>query len=259
VSKLFQARTFVNYWLDAVDDHSLHSPFFFDLYRKVIKTRQSHHAFGRIEALRKQLLSDASAVDGIDHGAGSSVSNGTRTVQNIAATSLSNTSFLVLYHRLIEYYQARIIVELGTSLGISSLYLAQANGVELTTFEGSPSLAALARKNFLQLNFANIKLVEGNIDTTLPNYLGLCPKIDIAFMDANHRYEPTLRYFNWLLQKTHPRSVIIIDDIHYSPEMEKAWQEIKAHQLVYGSADLYRCGLLFFDPSINRQHVILQK
>jgi predicted O-methyltransferase YrrM len=259
VSKFFQARSFFTYWLDAVDDHSLHSPFFFDLYRKVIHAKQSVDLFQSIENLRKELLSDESIVDGIDHGGGPAVSKETRTVKDVAAGSLSQPSFLRLYHRVIEYYEARHVVELGTSLGISSLYMAQAKGVELATFEGSAPLAARARKNFQQLNSTNIKIIEGNIDTTLPNYLGLCPKIDIVFMDANHRYEPTLRYFNWILQKTHPRSVIIMDDIHYSSEMERAWHEIKAHRLVYGSADLYRCGLLFFDPSVNRQHVVLQK
>jgi predicted O-methyltransferase YrrM len=259
VSKVFQVRSFINYWLDAVDDHSLHSPFFFDLYRNVILPGESTHKFDRIESLRTRLMSDSSPVDGVDHGAGSSVQSENRTIKSIAQTSLSSPSFLQLYHRLVEYFHARHIVELGTSLGISSLYLAAANGAELTTFEGTPSIAACARRNFGELKQGNIKLIEGNIDTTLPSYLGLGAKVDVAFMDANHRYEPTMRYFNWLLQKVHVRSVIIVDDIHYSPEMERAWTEMKANRLVYGSVDLYRSGLLFFDPSVNRQHVVLQK
>jgi predicted O-methyltransferase YrrM len=259
VSKFFQVKSFLNYWLDAVDDHSLHSPFFFDLYRNVILDEKSDGRFQQIESLRTQLLSDSSATDDVDHGAGSQVVTGKRTISDVAQTSLSTPSFLCLYHRLVKYFHARHVVELGTSLGISSLYLAVAKGVELTTFEGSPALAARARKNFEQLGYSNIKLIEGNIDKTLPHYLGLSSKIDVAFMDANHRYEPTVRYFNLILQRVHERTVLIIDDIHYSPEMERAWNELRTHSLVYGSADLYRSGLLFFDPSVNRQHVVLQK
>jgi predicted O-methyltransferase YrrM len=259
VSKFFQVKSFINYWLDAVDDHSLHSPFFFDLYRNVILPKKSGETFEQLESLRIQLLSDVSLVDDVDPGAGSQVINGKRRIADIARSSLSTPSNLSLYHRLVEYFHARHVIELGTSLGISSLYLSRAKGVELTTFEGSPTLASCARKNFEQLQQGNIKLIEGNIDATLQRYLGVSPKVDIAFMDANHRYEPTIRYFNWILQRVHERSVIIIDDIHYSPEMERAWHEIKTHSLVYGSADLYRCGLLFFDPSVNRQHVVLQK
>jgi predicted O-methyltransferase YrrM len=259
VANFFQVRSFINYWLDAVDDHSLHSPFFFDLYRKAILPGKSNNGFDQIESIRNQLLTDESKVESVDLGAGSSVLAKDRTIKNIAHTSLSTPSFLQMYHRLVEYFHARHIIELGTSLGISSMYLAKTKGVELTTFEGTPSIAERARQNFVQLNYSNIKLVEGNIDSTLQHHLGLCTKIDLAFMDANHRYEPTMRYFNWLLRKIHERSVIIVDDIHYSPEMERAWNEMKTHRLVYGSADLYRCGLLFFDPSVNRQHVVLQK
>jgi hypothetical protein len=77
-------------------------------------------------------------------------------------------------------------------------------------------------------------------------------------MDANHHYEPTLKYFNWLLPVIHSMSIIIMDDIHYSAEMEKAWEEIKNHEQVHASIDLFRCGILFFDPSLNKQHVVLQ-
>ena len=77
-------------------------------------------------------------------------------------------------------------------------------------------------------------------------------------MDANHRYEPTVNYFNSLLRVIHTKSIIIMDDIHYSEEMEKAWKEIKNHELVHASIDLFRCGILFFDPSLNKQHVVLQ-
>lgn len=259
MSKFFQLRSYFTYWLDAVDDHSLHSPFFFDLYRNVIHPGNQQHTFQHIELIRKKLLSDTTPVDGVDFGAGSSVLPKSRRVNDIARTSLSTPEFLQRYQRLTEYFHARHVIELGTSLGISSLYLAFAKEVQLTTFEGSPSLAEKGRQIFSEAGKTNIKLIEGNIDTTLPRYLGSCGKVDLVFMDANHRYEPTLRYFNWIVQKVHERSVIIVDDIHYSAEMERAWKEMKAHHLVYGSADLYRSGLLFFDPSLNRQHVILQK
>jgi predicted O-methyltransferase YrrM len=259
VVNFFQVKSFINYWLDAVDDHSLHSPFFFDLYRRAILPGKSNDDFDPIETIRSRLLDDDTKVESIDLGAGSAVLTKSRTIKDIARTSLSTSFFLQMYHRLVEYFHARHVIELGTSLGISSMYLAKTKGVELTTFEGTPSIAERARENFAQLNYSNIKLIEGEIDSTLQHHLGLCTKIDLAFMDANHRYEPTIRYFNWLLKKIHERSIIIVDDIHYSPEMEQAWNEMKTHRLVYGSADLYRSGLLFFDPSVNRQHVVLQK
>jgi predicted O-methyltransferase YrrM len=138
------------------------------------------------------------------------------------------------------------------------LYLAKNPDVFVTTFEGSRTIAETARITFEFAKAENIKLIEGNIDSTLPDFLQSSGKIDFVFMDANHRYEPTLKYFNLLLHKTHPLSIIVVDDIHYSREMEKAWNYLRHHSLVYGSVDIYRCGLLFLDPSLNKQHVVLQ-
>jgi predicted O-methyltransferase YrrM len=116
----------------------------------------------------------------------------------------------------------------------------------------------MARLTFDFAEARNIRLIEGNLDRTLSEFLQTIRKIDFILMDANHRYQPTVSYFESLLTRISESSIVVLDDIHYSAEMEKAWNELKTHKLVYGSADLYRCGILFFDPSLNKQHVILQ-
>jgi predicted O-methyltransferase YrrM len=254
----FQVKSYLTYWLDAVDEHSLHSPFFFDFHKNVIKR---HAAFNNtdIELLRKKLLTDHSVLEIRDHGAGSKALNGTRRkLSDIAGTSLSSQKFSMLYQRAVEFYHAKNVIELGTSLGINTLYLAKNPETRVTTFEGSPEIAASARANFQCLQASNITLKEGNIDKALPAFLDQTGRIDLAFFDANHRYEPTLRYFSWILPKLHAQSILILDDIHYSEQMDRAWKELKKHPVVYGSADFYRCGFLFFNPSLNKQHVVLQ-
>jgi predicted O-methyltransferase YrrM len=147
---------------------------------------------------------------------------------------------------------------LGTSLGINTLYLAQKKNAKVFTFEGSETIAEIAQDTFAFASAKNIELIKGNIDSTLYSNLSRMPKADLVFMDANHQYAPTLKYFQSLLMKIHHESIIILDDIHSSPGMEKAWKEIRQHDLVYTSIDLYRCGILFFDPSLTKQHVVLQ-
>jgi predicted O-methyltransferase YrrM len=253
----FQIRTYLNYWLEAVDRHSLHSPFFFDLYEKVIRGEDATD-FTLVEQLRAKLLQNPTPVITEDHGAGSVHGKKERTIRDIARTSLSPAKYSRLYARLIRYQLCRNIIELGTSLGINTLYLASEPKARVTTFEGSPPIASVARSTFEFASAANISLVEGNIDLTLSGWLEQHEKVDLAFIDANHRYAATLKYFHLILRKTHFKSVIIVDDIHYTPEMEKAWTEIKNDPLVYASLDLYRSGFLFFDPSLNKQHVVLQ-
>jgi predicted O-methyltransferase YrrM len=75
-------------------------------------------------------------------------------------------------------------------------------------------------------------------------------------MDANHRYTPTLRYFELLAKRIHTKGVIVMDDIYYSPEMEKAWTGNKTTSVGIWQCGFFRCGLLFFDPALNRQHYV---
>ena len=229
----------------------------FDLYNRILKPPYDRGKFEHIEKLREQLLHDERTISVRDLGASANRKK-FRKISTIARTSLSTPRFSSLYFRIATHFKANVIVELGTSFGINALYLAEKNDASITTFEGAPSIASIAELTFEFAGKKNVTLVAGSIGITLPGFLHRIRKVDLAFIDANHRYEPTLRYFELLLKKFNDKSILIVDDIHYSPEMEKAWKEIKSHRLVYASADLFRCGIVFFDPSLNKQHVILQ-
>lgn len=163
-----------------------------------------------------------------------------------------------MLYRLCEFLDAKNIVELGTSLGINTLYLANGKNSIVTTFEGSPAICEIASNGFQQTGTDNIRLIEGNIDTNLQAFVENSHPIDVAFIDANHRYEPTLAYFNTMLAKIHDQSCFIFDDIHWSGEMEQAWLEICSHYRVSLSIDLYQMGLIFFNPDLRKQHYTLQ-
>ncbi len=139
------------------------------------------------------------------------------------------------------------MVELGTSLGITTCYLASGNKDALVyTFEGAPQIAAVANKNFQHLNFKNILLVQGNFDDTLSAQLTKIPSVNFAFVDGNHRKQPTINYFYQLLEKANENSIFIFDDIHWSNEMEEAWKEIQNHTSVTLTIDLFFIGIVFF-------------
>lgn len=259
--KFFQLQSYFHYWLNQVDKHSLHSPFFYEFYTKVVHPNQATYYPDRIEALRKSLLANSTSIEVADMGAISVLRekvNKSRAIHDIAATSLSPQKFSKLYARIITHFKLKNIIELGTSFGINTLYLAANPGVEVTTFEGLPAIARMANTNFEFADARNIKLIEGDINETLPSFLQHEKKWDFVFMDANHRFEPTLKYFNALLTRVNTGSILVLDDIHYTAEMEKAWQMIRTHPLVYGSLDLFRAGIVFFDPSLNKQHAVIR-
>lgn len=258
-NRFFRLKSYFTYWLDAVNEHSLHSPFFFDLYIKTLKDLPDVDTFDAIEKFRSRLLSENRSIEVVDFGSGSTRENvSRRKIRRIAATSLSPKKYSQLYRRILDRFHCQNILELGTSFGINTLYLASCKGCSVNTFEGSPSLAETAQKLFHSAGVNNIQVISGNIDHTLPEFLQTAERIDFAFLDANHRYEPTLQYFHAIIQKVHQHSVMVLDDIHYSGEMERAWRKIQHHPSVYGTVDVYRCGLVFFDPSLNHQNHVLQ-
>ncbi len=250
-----QAKSFLRHWLYEVDDHSVHSPYFYDLYTKLVR-RKHRNGLPVLEDLRRDLESNKTVLDVEDFGSGGNGATRKRTIQEIARTSLTPYKWSTFFQDLLYFNNSKRVVELGTSLGLTTLYLAAKADAMVYTFEGSHAIANVAMTNFEWAGKKNVKVIEGNLDQTLHRFLEPTDKIDFVLMDANHRYVPTLEYYKLLTRRLKSTSLVVIDDIHRSEEMEKAWDEIRKDTLVYGSVDLYRCGLLCFDPALNKQHYV---
>lgn len=247
------------YFLNAVDEHSLHSPFIYKIYTELIKPDQRNKRFDVIEDCRKKLKKDNRSIQIEDFGSGSHwTSSPIRKISRIARYSATAPKYSRLNYRLIEGYQSENIIELGASFGINTLYMAAGNpNAQVYTLEGCPETAKIARKNFDSLAAGNIDLRVGNIDHTLPPILNQIDRVDFVYIDANHSYEATRRYFEMLLPKLTHNSVMIFDDIHWSRGMEYAWQEIVAHRQTTLTIDLFQVGLVFFKPLYSKQHYII--
>lgn len=244
------AFKYLRYWLTAANGkgHGVHSPFVFEFITRVLNDKRRFYAFDGIEKIRTQLLSNHSTIEIQDFGAGSRVAKtNTRKISDIAKGSLKPAKYSQLLFRMIDYYGPSQIMELGTSLGITTAYLASANtNAKVTTFEGSATIAQIARQNHGSLGLANISLLEGNFDDQLPKWLAHNKKVDFAFIDGNHAYKPTIAYFEALLDVVEDHSILVFDDIHWSREMEAAWAQISAHPRVTLSIDLFFIGIVFF-------------
>jgi predicted O-methyltransferase YrrM len=104
----------------------------------------------------------------------------------------------------------------------------------------------------------NIEVITGPFDDTLAGALQQIGKVDLVFFDGNHRKEPTLHYFKACLQHADENTVFIFDDIHWSPDMQDAWEEIGRHESVTSTADLFFFGLVFFRKELSKQHFSLR-
>jgi predicted O-methyltransferase YrrM len=249
---------YLGYWLTSSNGkgHGIHSPFVFRFIKNVLNDTNDYPEYKAVELLRKKLLAENTPVPVEDYGAGSSAGPSSKSVSSITALAAKSPKYGQLLFRIAKFYRPDYILELGTSLGISTSYLASAdkNSV-VVTGEGNHVLASMAKNNFHSQGLTNVRIVTGDFDNTLPQMVSGMPHIDLAFIDGNHRKKPTLQYFHELLTKVSPSSIIIFDDIHWSTEMESAWSQIKAHPSVMLTIDLFFVGIIFFRPEFKvKQH-----
>jgi predicted O-methyltransferase YrrM len=250
---------YLRHFLKSLDEHSLQAPFIFDLYSNIIKEEKKYYIFDEIETLRSNLLNDERTLEVRDFGAGSRISKvKKKSIKEIAQISLSSRKVSRLLFRLVNYYKPDSIIELGTSLGINTLYLASySNSVPVFTFEGCNNIAQVAKGNFQAMGKKNITIIEGNIDKTFPEFLKQRSNISFIYIDANHQYEATLRYFNLAKEKSNEHTILVFDDINWSQGMNKAWTEICNDSSVGMSIDLFTTGIIFFKKFLLKQHYVL--
>ena len=237
--------------------HGIHSPFLFDFVNQVVyKKPLNDQNLKDIQNLRKKLLKDKTVILVEDYGAGSSVISGNqRKISAIAKRSSSSHKYGKLLYNVVTRYKPGIIIELGSCLGLGSMYLAAGNRAgNVYTIEGSPNLFQKAHEHYDQLGFTNIEPEQGKFDDVLPKILSKNGKFDLAFIDGNHKKDVTLRYFNLLLPYVGSNSIIIFDDIRWSEEMQMSWLEICSNKNVTLSLDLFNLGVVFFNEKLIKQH-----
>jgi len=256
-------KKYFNYYFNAQNGkgHGVHSPFVFDFIIHVLNDKKKYACYPEIEKLRKELLKNNTTIEVEDFGAGSAVIPfKNRVVKDIAASSLKKKKYAQLLFRIAKYYQSKNIVELGTSFGITTSYLASANpDSKVFTFEGAHNIAKIALGNFQKAGLKNIELAEGNFEKTLSLTNNKIENIDLLFVDGNHRKKATLEYFDLFLKKSTEQSIFVFDDIHWSEEMEEAWKLIQQHDSVTMTIDLFFIGLVFFSKNFKvKQHFTIR-
>ncbi len=227
--------------------HGVHSPFVYDFITKVLLDKTIYPEYLKIEQQRNVLLRNTDVITIEDFGAGSAVLPfKERVVKDTAKVSLKNKKFSQLLFRMVRYFKPSNVVELGTSFGITTSYLAAATSGNVFTFEGASSIAEIASDNFKLLGINNINITIGDFSKTLIPRLSEMGHVDLAFLDGNHRKEPTIEYFNLFKRSVSESSILIFDDIHWSRGMEEAWEVIKKDPSVTLTIDLFFIGIVFF-------------
>jgi predicted O-methyltransferase YrrM len=215
-----------------------------------------------VEKIRSRLLKNKALLEVTDFGAGSSGMNyrtRIRKISTIAKKSSINRKHAKLLYRIVSESKPRNILEIGTALGISTMYMASAAPESrIVTLEGCAAIEEKARENFRAAGLDNIEVMQGNFNRTVYDALEKFEHLDLVFIDGNHRRESTMNYFTGIIPKLKQSSVIIIHDIHWSKGMTEAWKEICNHEKVSITIDLFRLGIVLFKEDIAKENFVLR-
>lgn len=239
--------------------HGTHSPFVYKFLEDVVYNRHEYKHFSGIEQLRESYKRSPEKITMRDFGAGADKNNNkVLKISYIASNFLKRKKYAQLLYRTIQYLKPNTVIELGTSLGITSSYLALANEqTRVISMEGCDNTINFAKRGFQKLGITNIEIINGNLDQTFPMLIDQLEKIDFIFFDGNHRKQATLDYFYKALEKINPDSVFVFDDIYWSEGMMQAWEEIKNNPKVKVTIDLFEIGIVFFRNEQVKENFII--
>ena len=237
--------------------HGIHSPFMYNLITKVFNNKTVDNDLEKIFATHNKLIKSKELITYDEIGAGSRYKpSGRQAIGKVVKRSSVNKKYGKLLYDLICYFKSEDVLELGTSVGISTAYMAQ-QSKKIISIEGIKAKAEIAQKIATQLNQPT-EFIIGDFDQVLESVLKSYEKLDFVFFDGNHRKESTLKYFKLCLEKVHNETIFVFDDIHWSVEMEEAWNEIKKNEKIKVSVDLFQMGLIFFKKELSYEHYVIK-
>ncbi|MBX2828029.1 MAG: class I SAM-dependent methyltransferase [Flavobacteriaceae bacterium] len=253
----YMLLSYLNYLFRSTNKHGIHSPFVYDLVTKCFNDKKRYPVYSILLKHRKSLQKSKERIEVTDFGAGSRIfKDNQRRVSKIAKNAGISVKRQRLLYRLTRYFGAEKILELGTSVGLGTVALALGSEEgRVKTVEGCPNTAWVAQTHFKQFNIDTIELHNQSFESFFKNDAS---RYDLVYVDGNHDKSNTLNYFHLLLDRIHNNSVIIFDDIYWSPEMTAAWEEIKGHDRVTVSIDTFQWGMVFFRKEQTKQHFTLR-
>lgn len=257
---LFQIKSYLQFLWNSKNQHGVHSPFVYSLVTKCFYDRKNKPEYKILKQYRNDLLQNKNTIEVTDFGAGSRVfKSNTRQISKIAKTAGITPKRAELLFRIVTYFQPENILEIGTSLGLATSAMSLGNPKsKIVTLEGCPETSGIAKIQFQKFNFNNVETVVTEFKDYFSKTATENNKWELIYFDGNHSKKATLDYFELLLPTITNDTIWIFDDIHWSPDMEEAWEIIKKHPKVKVTMDTYQWGLVFFRYEQEREDFVIR-
>jgi len=227
---------------------------------KCFYDKKNYAEYSSFKEYRKLLLESKSQIEVTDFGAGSKVfKSNIRPISQIAKTAGISAKRAELLFRITNYFKPGHILEIGTSVGLATVALSLGNSdARVITLEGCASTSNIATTLFQKFGFYNIRVETTEFSNYLKSLDFRPSTFDLIYFDGNHSKQATLEYFELLLPTITNESIWIFDDIHWSANMEEAWEVIKNHPKVTVTIDTFQWGVVFFRKEQPKEHFVIR-
>ena len=216
----------------------VHSPFTYNLITKVIEEKTPYYVFEDIENFRKNLLYKENPPE----------------VPTAQETQTKNYGALLF--RLINFFKCSTVLQIGSSTGVMSLYLALPlrNSCDCYALEKRTGLLDSARMFAENHSLKNLHWLEGDYEENLFRLKREVTFFDFIFINTTGDSERTREALRLAGTFVCPDTVMVIDNIQRDKSMKKLWQELKNRGDVGLTIDLLSLGLVFFNTRLHKQH-----
>ena len=248
-AKLSIIRRFLSFWKSAKSIDSVDSPLLYNLSFIIKNSDGKSNDIMRIEQRRQSLLKKRTIINRESLGAPSTIYNRNEVgISQIAQSAVSPRYKCELLKNIVEWSESAKVLELGTSLAISTAYISTAANVKhIDTVEGSKSISVV---NEQDSHDDKIRFHTASFEIFIDTQLNLGTKYDCIVLDGHHEYLPTVTYVSQCRHMLNPTGLIILDDIYWSQGMTKAWEELKSNQDFNLCIDLFFYGILSMKPAV---------
>jgi hypothetical protein len=185
---LWRIYQFIKFYFKAKTLYNIHSPYLFQLLNKIIDVDKLYYAYKPIEEQRTAYNYDNTPLIINDQGAGSSSSNLNHSVASISKSASSNQKKCRLLYNIVDYYKPKVILELGTNLGIASCYLQIGNkSAQVYTVEADQGLFERSVATFKKLQLP-INAYQSLFSEFFSRHSDIVKDAELIYIDGNHTY-----------------------------------------------------------------------
>lgn len=253
-------KSYLKFLKNSTNQHGVHSPFVYSLITKCFYDKKKYAEYSILKQYRNSLIENKNFIEVTDFGAGSRIfKSNKRQISKIAKTAGISSKRAKLLFRVVNYFQPTTILEIGTSLGLATSALSLGNvSAKIITLEGCSSTMSIAKNQCQLQNLKNIEFINTKFENYFQNYQSSIINYELIYFNGNHSKKATLEYFELLLPTITNDTVWIFDDIHWSKDMEEAWETIKNHPKVKVTIDTFQWGFVFFRAEQEKEHFIVR-